>query len=191
MFHQRDTIAFFLLCMVVCLLFSGCGKKSPPPPAGKSGSQDISWDFQPKGIELHFRADPQLNLYNEKPHTLVLCVYQLTDPSVFNDLSKAESGIIKLLGCNRFDNSAASFQRIIVQPSEDKTVALDRAENAQFVGIVGGYYQLSPPNVAQLYTIPIVSTTKGLFFKKTTRSIGVLKVDLFLGPQEIQQLGSK
>ena len=190
MVRHRGALAFLLLSVTACLLLGACGRKSPPPP-GTPGSPEANWAFEPKAIGLHFKADPELNSYNGKPHTLLLCIYQMTDPTAYNDLSKTNDGIIKLLGCTRFDNSVASFQRVIVQPSEDKTVALDRAEKAQFVAVVAGYYQISPPQVALLYEIPVISTTKGIFVKKTTKTVGDPKIDLFLGPQEMQKLGSK
>ncbi|MEA1936209.1 MAG: type VI secretion system lipoprotein TssJ [Thermodesulfobacteriota bacterium] len=175
----------FLLPALLILLLSSCAAKKKPDTADPS----LVWGFGKKAIEISYKADKNLNLYDEKPHTILMCLYQLSDPNIFNELSKSEDGLNKLLKCSRFDQSVAGFMRIIVQPGENKNLSLDRAEKAKWVGIVAGYYNLSPDMVTRLFEIPVVTERKWLLLKKPIP--GNLSVDLSLGSNKINQSGSK
>ena len=130
-------------------------------------------------------------MYENNSHTLVLCIYQLSDPNAFNDLAKNKEGLTKLLGCSKFSDSVTSFQRLIFQPGELRSVSLDRAEKTQFVGIAAGYFKLDPGKVTRLYKIPVLAHTKGLLFKDRYHWPTTLSVNLFLGPQELKEVGSE
>lgn len=189
--------ALLALATILTAFAAGCGgkSKSAPVPAAMAPdpAQGVSWSFQPGGIVMALKADRSLNLYDDKPHTVVLCVYQLSDPSKFNDLLKTSQGVIGLLPCERFDPSVASTQKLIVYPGEERTLKLDRAEKARFVGVVAGYYEISPPQVARLFPIDWEERTEGWvpLFKDTYREPVPLVVNLLLGPREIQEVGSR
>lgn len=180
----KSSLIFLLPFLLVLFLFSCAGGK-------KSNSADpaVVWGFGKKAIEISYTADKNLNLYDEKPHTMLMCLYQLSDPNVFNELSKSKDGLNKLLGCSRFDQSVLSFMRIIVQPGESKKLSLDRAENAKWAGVVAGYYSLNPDMTTRLFEIPVVAERKLLLFKKPIP--GNLSVDISLGSNKINQSGSK
>lgn len=176
----------FLLSLLFFLSFlSSCATSK------KAGSADpaLVWGFEKKAIEISYQADKNLNLYDEKPHTILMCLYQLSDPNVFNELSKSEDGLNKLLTCSRFDESVVGFMQIIVQPGESKSLYLDRAENAKWAGLVAGYYNLSPGLITCLFEVPIVTKRKWLLFKKPIP--GNLSINLSLGSNKIHQSGSK
>ena len=82
------------------------------------------------------KADPLLNLYDNEPHTLDLCLYQLKNPNVFKLKSKYEDGLLELLECKLFDPTATDFERITVQPGKDQTLIVDRAEGSNYLGVV-------------------------------------------------------
>ncbi len=175
----------FLLFVLPIFLLSSCAAKKKTD----SANPDLVWGFGKNAIEISYTADKNLNLYDEKSHTVLMCLYQFSDPNVFNELSKSEDGLRKLLGCSRFDQSILGFMRIIVQPGEKKKLSLDRAENAKWAGIVAGYYNLSPDMATRLFEIPVVTERKWLLLKKPIP--GNLSVDLSLGPNKINQSGSK
>ncbi|MBW2567888.1 MAG: type VI secretion lipoprotein TssJ [Deltaproteobacteria bacterium] len=147
--------------------------------------------FGERAIKIDYKADKELNLYEGKSHTILMCLYQLSDSNIFNELSKSKDGLNKLLGCLRFDESVVGFKRIIVQPGENKTVYLDRAEKAKWVGLVAGYYDLAPGQITHLFEIPVVIKTKGLLFKKRTAEIENMSINLILGPSAIHNIGDK
>ncbi len=182
------------LFMALCITFiaiggllAGCSsKKVAPSPFEGAGSDSLKWVFETGAIELQLKTDSALNSYNDRPHTLVVIVYQLKEPTAFDDLTKTDGGVLKLLGCSRFDPSVTATQRIIIQPSEGKTVVLDRAEGSQYVGVVAGYYSLNPLQIAKVFRIPINTLKNGWIFKTITYKPAQLKMEIILGAQQIE-----
>ncbi len=171
---------FFVMAI---FLLGSCATPTPPPiPVEPKPT------YTEKFISVHLKADSQLNLYGGGSHALHLCVYQLGDPNAFNQLSENEMGIGKLLACDRVDAGpavpgVAIAKKLIVQPGEDQTFELDRAEGAKYVGVVAGYYQLQKRQVTRLYPIPTTEAREqGMIVIKQKP----LKINLFLGPQSLQ-----
>ena len=174
---MSDKRVLFLTLLFSSLFF--CAKKPDPTPF---------WDFEPEGITIHYRADKQLNVYNDEPHTVVLIVYQLTGIDVFNSLVKDEEGLKKLLREENFDPTIVSIDKIIVQPGDRNTLVVDRAENARWVGIVTGYYELIPGLVNNSFKIPFTIEEKGRFWNKDKiAKVRHLHIDLILGTRAIQK----
>lgn len=138
--------------------------------------------YEEGAINLKLKSGPDVNLYEGKPHTLLLCVYQLRDPNAFNQLFDEEDGISKLLECSRFDASVMSSKRIVVQPNEESTKTLDRSEGTKYVGIVAGYYQMEKKNIMRLIQVPL-----GMFSGSPKK----MNIALHLGPKEMQETGGK
>ncbi|MGA1842663.1 MAG: type VI secretion system lipoprotein TssJ [bacterium] len=170
-----------LVCLFIILLISSCAttQSVTPPPL---------WQAEKGGIQLRIEADPQLHLYDGSPHTLVVCVYQLTERNVFNQFANEREGLLKLLECNRFDSSVATSPlRLSIHPGEKISESLDRAENAKYVAIVAGYYSLQKENIIRLFEIPVIFEKKGWFFRRSiTSRPGPLNLYIYLGPQGIK-----
>lgn len=162
---KTDVRVWWLLACVV--LLSSCSSTPSRPP---------EYTYQKEAITITLRADPQLNLYQGSPHTLVLCTYQLKDPNAFNQLTDERDGLPRLLECGRFDGSVAYTKRLVVQPGQVAVEALDRAEGAKYISVVAGYYSLQKASVVRLYQIPVTA-------KSSTP--GSLAIELHLGPQTI------
>lgn len=174
-----------IFLVLVVFLLAGC----PPKPTPPSIPVEPKPTYTEKFISVHLKADSQLNLYSGSSHALHLCVYQLSDPNAFNQFSENEMGIGKLLACDRVDAGpplpgVAFARKFIVQPGEDQTSELDRAEGAKYVGVVAGYYgQMQKRQVTRLYTIPTSEERQqGVVVIKQKP----LKINLFLGPQGLQ-----
>jgi type VI secretion system VasD/TssJ family lipoprotein len=140
------------------------------------------WRYERDAIRLHLVSDPNLNLFGGTPHTLLLCMYHLRDPNAFNQVLDEKDGLVKLLECSRFDPSVTYAKKVVVQPRQEVTESLDRAEGARYVGIVAGYSQLQRERVTRFYEIPV-----GAIIKSPQR----LDIELYLGPQEIQDARGK
>ena len=181
----KNSFVVIFLIIIVTSFLSSCftGKKPDPADPG------LVWGYGPKSITISYQASKDLNVYDGKPHTILLCLFQLSEPNVFNELSKSDDGLTKLLECSRFDKSVAGFTRIIVQPGENKTLQLDREENAKWVGLAAGYFNLNSNQITKLFEIPIVTKKKWLLFK--TPIPGELVINLSLGSNKIQQSGVK
>lgn len=188
--------AFFLLSI---FFLGSCGKApmvsptgspsataSLPPPTAYVPPPPTDWQFQKDGIRLHIKSDPQLNLFQGDAHTLLICLFNLRDPNVFNQMVEEREGLTKLLECGRFDSSVASSRRWVIQPGQELNEALDRAEGARYVGLVAGYYSLQKEKMVRLYSIPVLEDSKGLVFRTKTSLAAILNLDLYFGPLEIQ-----
>jgi type VI secretion system VasD/TssJ family lipoprotein len=180
---KKAVVALFVL--TAPLLLVSCGAKQP------AVVPKVEFAYQRGAVLLHLKADPQLNLYQGSPHTLSLCIYQLMDPNGFNQLAADQNGLYKLLECSRFDGTVATATRLDVQPGQDSSQVLDRAEGAEYVGVIGGYFALDRDKIVRLFKVPIVDVKIGWFFPDIIKKPGVLKMDLLLGPQEIQDVGGK
>ncbi len=169
-----------LLIFSVLFLLCSCG----------GISRRSNYGYGERDVRLSVKSDLQLNLYEGKPHTLVLCVYQLRDPNTFNQMAEEEGGLSRLLDGSRFDNSVSSSRKIVVHPGVDVTQELDRADGARYVCVVAGYYyelkkdrdEIRKDPIIRLFPIPL-----GMFTKRPKK----FNINLILGPQEIKNLEVK
>lgn len=169
------TLCLLLLIFMVC----SCASQPPLPP---------EWRYEKEAIKVRFRADVLLNLYDGAPHTLHIRVYQLRDPNAFNQLSEDEEGLYKLLESTAFDGSVISHKTWSIQPGQDATFVLDRAEGAKYVGLVAGYYVLKKDSMVRLFDVPVVVKKKGFLSRTKVSKVEPLSIDLGLGQQQIKEV---
>jgi type VI secretion system VasD/TssJ family lipoprotein len=167
-------IIIFIFGIAACSSAPKVQIPSPPPPPPPP-------DYRKAAIELILKADPRLNLYRATPHTLVACIYELRDPNAFNQLIDEQDGLPKLLECGRFDGSVAYVKKLVLQPGQEVNEVLDQAEGAKYLGLVAGYFVFEKEKPYRLYRIPTAAGGKP----------ASMKVDLYLGPQTIQDRGAK
>ena len=151
-------------CIILMLLLTGCFlfKKDKTLP------KEVV--YTKSAIEVNLTADPMLNLYQNKAHALLLCIYELKDPNAFNQLLDEPGGPAKLMECNRFDPTVVYAKRLVIQPGEQKNEVMDRAEGSRYLAVSAGYYNMEKTGSARLY--PMLS--------------GKTKISLQLGPQAIE-----
>lgn len=167
-----------VVCLGVSSLLLACSSaplvKHPP-----------EWGYEKDAIQLHFIGDPQLNLYQKRAHSLLVCLYHLRDPNGFNQLVDEKDGLTRLLECSRFDPSVTYSRRLVMQPNQEMSESIDRTDGAKYVGIVAGYYTLQKESTVRSYQIPITEVKKGsILIQKTAK----LNINLYLGPQDIIQI---
>lgn len=177
---MRKIIGVLFVVGILVAVISCAGKPLPPP----------QYTYGKGGITLHLKADAQLNLYQGSSHTLLICTYQLRDPNGFNQLSGDEDGLYKLLECGPFDASVTNVKRLIVQPGQNVSFTLDRAEGTKYVGFIAGYSQLAKDKIVRLFKIPIIVEKKGLLRTTKIQKPGPLELEILLGPQGIKQVKS-
>ena len=144
---------FFVLFFL--LSFSGCAEKPPKKPL------DPQWTYEKDAVSLRIKADPLLNVIEGEPHTLMLCLYQLRNTSMFEQLSGNEDGIYQLLDCESFDSSVNMAKRLIVHPGQDMTIITDRLAGTKHQGIVAGYFTLQKERMIRVVDIPTVLSPDG------------------------------
>ena len=163
--------------LIVGLLMVACTQKVSKP----------DWKFQKEAIRIHIKADHNLNLYNSKTHTLYMCFYQLSELNAFDQLAQDDSGIRRLLEAKMFDSSVAAVSSKTILSGEHITLSLDRAERAEYLAVVAGYYShLSDKRMVRRHKIQVLKKRKS-FFKRTYQCIPCsLDVVLLLGPNQIE-----
>jgi len=167
--------------IALSLLLASCAGGSFS--GGGAGGAAGAYQYEKDAITLRLKGDPNLNLFEKRPHTLLVCVYQLKDPNALNQVLQDAEDVSKLLECARFDQSIVNAKKLILQPGKEITEALDRAEGARYIGIVAGYYNLDKQRASRIIPVPV----GGLFGKKASR----MDLEVFLGPDEIQGVKEK
>ncbi len=165
----------YLVVLILAGVISGCASTLPPP----------KWMFERDAINLHIKSHSELNLKNEIPHTLLICVYQLKDPIAFERLASDTAGLYKLLECELFDASVVTSNKLFVHPDQSKNLMFDRAEGVKHVAFVAGYYTIEKERIVRLFDVPVVIEKKGFLWGEKKQKPGNLKINLFLGPKQI------
>ncbi len=168
---------FLMMCVILCFLFS-CASTPPPP----------NWVFQREAIALHLKSDPQLNLKDGAPHTLLVCVYQLQNPIPFDRLASDTAGLYRLLECELFDPSVATSNRLFVHPGQDQHRAFDRAEGARHIAIVAGYYTIEKERIVKLIDIPVAIRRSGFLWLKKRQEPQPVEIEIVLGQKQISSV---
>lgn len=176
------------LTLLLCLLMLGLPGCSAPPDPKLLNPQ---WTYDPDGVKLRYKSDLRLNEYDREGHTVSLCIYQLSQPNAFNNLSKTRDGLLTLLECKSFDPTVVYQEHLFVEPGQDQLKIMDRAEGATYLAVVAGYNELNPQQSARIFKFPIEEETKGFFTSTTYRKPGKIFINLFLGPFGIQKAGSQ
>ncbi len=171
------TAVLLVLCWVVPSHSQFWRRKEP------MDTQELRQVSTPATITLNVVADPQLNLYDGLAHVTHVCVYQLIDSNVFQQLTGDEKGLIQLMDCERVDPSVAASRRLVLQPGERQTIELDRAEGARYVGISAGYYPLQKRSGIRLYRLPVAEGRDA--------KVRSFKIDLRLGSRSLSDTGEK
>lgn len=194
-------IGLYLVFFLVWPLLVSCGPGQPVKVLPEDA--DIDWAAETDGIVLKFKADDDLNLDRGRPSSLSVCIYQLSDARVFEQLrgqgqvgletlaacDKAGGsencrdleGLAALAACRKFGDTVLAFNRFFLEPGQKpEPLFLDRREGARFVGVAAGYYNLESVRCIRLFPVPIVKVSDGWFSSR--RKPGQLIIELNFGP---------
>jgi predicted component of type VI protein secretion system len=199
----RFTVSRYLLLFSAWLLLSSCG--SDPRVKMLPEDSDIDWAAKPDGIVLKFKASPDLNMDRGRPASLSVCVYQLSDARVFEQLRgqgqagletlaacdksggaencRGLEGLAALTACRKFGDTVLSFNRYFLEPGQTPApLFLDRREGTKFVGVAAGYYNLESDRCIRLFPVPVVKVSDGWYRFSSHREPGQLIIELDFGP---------
>jgi len=176
-FLSRYSIIFFLSSLFV-ILVAGCSSKKEAPS---------DWSYGKKSVTITYQADKDLNQVDGRQHTLLLVTYQLNDVNSFNRFAGYKEGVEKLLSAEAFDATVMSVDKTFVEPGASGTLEYDRAENAKYVGMVAGYYNLSPQKSVLLREITYGSKRTGMLKLSKTTVINPLTINVVLAKDGIRE----
>ncbi len=150
-----------LIVIIACLgfLLAGCASN----PDLKINPED--WVYEDRAISIKIDAPSDVNVVNGRPHALSIGVFQLSDPNTFIGLTGTRDGAIELLNKGKIDDTVADFRRITVQPGELRVEVFNRAQKAEHVGLIVGYYELNVNHDKYLFKIPVKATKRGIVEK--------------------------
>lgn len=183
--RATPTISLPLLFMAISLL-AGCSSVNSMFGGNSKDKalQALKWSYAKDAITLHLNAGSDLNQDGDQPHTLLLAVLQMENPNAFTAATSA-SKLSALLVADGAPNGFLALDRVFVNPGQQCSVSLARVENAQYVGVVAGYYTLDPKRVARLYRIGVQVDSSGHVVKSRTAKPAPLLIELKLGTDGI------
>jgi type VI secretion system VasD/TssJ family lipoprotein len=176
-----------ILLLLAVLMICSCASAPEVPEVLLPPDQG----FEKNAIHLVLRSDSNLNFYEDMPHPLLVCVYQMRDPNSFNQLAGDTDGLYQLLQCSLFDPTVLNSKRLTVHPGQDFEISLDRAEGAKYVGLVAGYYSIKKDRISKLFDIPVEVVEDASNKHRKYQRIAHVNVEVILGPQQIHSSHSE
>lgn len=177
------------LIFFISILLVGCASDPKPQTAGTPASSpdSIKWQWQPKAIKMSVSATDKLNWYDGQAHSLMVCVYQLSDKAKFVEYASTANGINIMLACNRFDNTVTQSERIFLQPGSKWIGSFDRFDKTKFFAVVAGYVNKGP-SVTAIYDVPVQKSETGMWWwSKDWYTPEVLSVSLTFNEDTLRQ----
>jgi type VI secretion system VasD/TssJ family lipoprotein len=165
----KRSFSLSIICLALFFL-SACATSPPPEP---------EYRFAKDAIRLRIKSDPQLNMKDKKPHTLLVCIYQIKDKSIFEQFSSSEDGVYQLLDCEAFNDTVTATKRLIIQPNQDMTLVMDRMDKTKSLGIAAGYFKLDKSKMTRTFDIPV--STSGL----SDARVEPMNLNINFGAQQI------
>lgn len=115
------------------------------------------WVFEEDAIRLRLTAPAQLNIFRQRPHSVVVKILQLSDRQPFSDSRKTALGLQKILADPPFDASVVAAESRVLHPGADLLLSLNRVANARFVALVAGYFSLDGKTTTRLIPMPVIA----------------------------------
>ena len=127
--------------------------------------EEEKWTYEVRAINLVLRAVADVNSVSGRPHSIVVGLFQMSDPNTFSGLSVTREGSVELLQKGKIDETIVDFRLLTMRPGEQKKVSVSRAEAARYIGVIAGYFKLNPKTDVKIFPIPVREIERGLVEK--------------------------
>ena len=176
-----------MLCMLAVLWLQGCAAANSAMGGNtaKQARAEVGWETGKDGVLIEITSATDLNVYQNLPHTLLLTVLQMTDAAAFHKLVGDPQQLARALESGQAGTGFVQLSRYVVSPGRRTLLALDRAQQSRYVGLVAGYYQLDAQGNARLFEVPLAVSSTGWFSTTYSAEPVPLAVRLELGAQGI------
>lgn len=194
---------------LLCCVF-GCSSKQQDPPETQDTKNSlvlpddtpdkpakdidsVKYKWLRNGIQMEVYSTEELNIYNDVPHNLMVCLYQLSDNEVLNNIVNVAVGgdedfREKLLSCEQFDKTIVNASRFFITPKQHNVLMYDREKDVKSILLVAGYDNSNISHILVQRDIPVLFREVGVIFKEEQYSSTYLKMRIFLGKHSIQDL---
>ena len=171
--------------LTAAAIVSGCSSAPSTSAATprKQAIAEVKWDFAKDAISAEISADERLNEFEDEPHTLLLGVFQMADPTPFYKMTADADSMAAALERGTAGDAFIDLARFVVTPGGQAVISLDRAQKAKYVGLVAGYYRMDAARSARLFEIPLTIDSKGVFSTSYAAAPAMLALRLKFGPQ--------
>ncbi len=137
----------------------------PEPEKKETGPLVVppdGWIFEKKAMTLRVQPSNDLNIFQDRAHNILLAIFQISDPNIFNEKSSTQAGISELLTMENINAGLGivNLKKVVIRPGKISDFMMDRSKSAQYVGFVAGYAHLIPENVAKIFEIPAIQDNK-------------------------------
>jgi type VI secretion system VasD/TssJ family lipoprotein len=151
-------VKFFCLASLL-LLVAACSSNP------ELSVEEEKWTYEVRAINLVLKAVNDVNSVSGRPHSIVVGLFQMSDPNTFSGLSVTREGAVELLQKGKIDETIVDFRLLTMRPGEQKKVSVSRAEAARYIGVIAGYFKLNPKTDVKIFSIPIREVERGLVEK--------------------------
>jgi len=127
--------------------------------------EEEKWIYEVRAINLVLKAVADVNSVSGRPHSIVVGLFQMSDPNTFSGLSVTREGSVELLQKGKIDETIVDFRLLTMRPGEQKKVSVSRAEAAKYIGVIAGYFKLNPKTDVKIFPIPVREIERGLVEK--------------------------
>lgn len=127
--------------------------------------EEEKWTYEVRAINLVLKAVADVNSVSGRPHSIVVGLFQMSDPNTFSGLSVTREGSVELLQKGKIDETIVDFRLLTMRPGEQKKVSVSRAEAAKYIGVIAGYFKLNPKTDVKIFPIPVREIERGLVEK--------------------------
>lgn len=182
-------LRYFATMLASLLLLTACGSSggggSEGADSAKQAKAEVKWPFAQDAILIELSTDVDLNFYANRSHTLVFAALQFPDEKAFVKLLTKPEGLAKSMQSGNLPEGALHMDRYVISPDVRELLTLNRVQDAQFIGILAGYYAFEPERSARLFRIPLNMDSSGVIFKEYKAEPAQLALRVALGPQSI------
>ena len=111
-----------------------------------------------EGIHIHIHASADLNSFKNRPHTVILNLFQMTGAEKFRQAIGNNSNIGDMISAKAFKDDVLSTYSHVIQPGESGKLVLDIVENAKVLAVVAGYFNILETNkIYRLYSLRLLT----------------------------------
>ncbi len=118
----------------------------------------VAWEPKEGAITIAVDSVRFPNVLGNQRQTLLMKVFQFTDPTAFVIATQSATGLKHLLTAAQIDPACINDKHFFIPAGRGEKITLKRVGGARYLGIVVGYANLRGARIARL--IPIVTLNK-------------------------------